>query len=165
MGFIGSQSDTSQFVYTSGQTMAYLLLYVDDIILTASFSSALASVSCSFSELFLSQRKYLTEILQGAHMADCNPCNMLVDTLTKLYLTSGPPIADPTLYRSLAGARQYLTFPILDISYVVKWICLFMHDPLAPHFAALKHILRYLRGTLDHSHNVCSASASNAGGC
>ncbi|GJW85345.1 ribonuclease H-like domain-containing protein [Tanacetum coccineum] len=30
-------------------------------------------------------------------------------------------------------------------------VCLFMHDPREPHFSALKQILRYVRGTLDHS--------------
>jgi hypothetical protein len=36
MGFIASITDTSLFVLCSGHDMAYLLLYVDDIIITAS---------------------------------------------------------------------------------------------------------------------------------
>lgn len=63
---------------------------------------------------------------------------------------TGPPVSDPTLYRSLAGALQYLTFTRLDISFAVQQICLFMHDPQEPHLHALKRILRYLWGTLDH---------------
>ncbi|GKC52475.1 ribonuclease H-like domain-containing protein, partial [Tanacetum coccineum] len=51
------------------------------------------------------------------------------------------------LYRSLAGALQYLTFTRPDISYVVQQVCLYMHDPREPHFSALKRILRYIRGT------------------
>jgi hypothetical protein len=35
-GFTASTSDTSLFVYKEGADIAYLLLYVDDIILTAS---------------------------------------------------------------------------------------------------------------------------------
>ncbi|GKB05922.1 ribonuclease H-like domain-containing protein [Tanacetum coccineum] len=60
------------------------------------------------------------------------------------------PVSDPTLYRSLAGALQYLTFTRPDISYVVQQICLYMHDPRDPYFTALKRILRYVRGTIDH---------------
>ena len=36
LGFVTSTSDTSLFVLTEGTSLAYLLLYVDDIILTAS---------------------------------------------------------------------------------------------------------------------------------
>ncbi|GJT89223.1 zf-CCHC domain-containing protein [Tanacetum coccineum] len=53
----------------------------------------------------------------------------------------------PYLY-FIAGALQYLTFTRPDISYAVQQVCLYMHDPRAPHFTALKRILRYVRGTL-----------------
>ncbi|GJU96048.1 ribonuclease H-like domain-containing protein [Tanacetum coccineum] len=64
--------------------------------------------------------------------------------------SDGDPVSDPTLYRSLAGALQYLTFTRPDLSYVVQQVCLYMHDPRDPHFTALKRILRYVRGTLDY---------------
>ena len=58
-------------------------------------------------------------------------------------------MADPTAYRSLAGALQYLTFTRPDLTYAVQQICLHMHDPLESHFDALKPLLRYVRGTVD----------------
>ncbi|GJU03858.1 ribonuclease H-like domain-containing protein [Tanacetum coccineum] len=67
-----------------------------------------------------------------------------VDTDSKLS-ADGDPVSDPTLYHSLAGALQYLTFTRLDISYTVQQVCLYMHDPREPHFSALKRILRYIR--------------------
>ena len=57
---------------------------------------------------------------------------------------------DPTTYRSLAGALQYVTFTRLDITYAVQQICVHMHDPREPHLTALKCLLRYLRGTVDY---------------
>lgn len=36
LGFVEAKTDTSLFVYSSGSDMAYLLLYVDDILLCAS---------------------------------------------------------------------------------------------------------------------------------
>jgi hypothetical protein len=39
--FIGAQSDASLFVYQHGSNTAYLLLYVDEIVLTASSTSLL----------------------------------------------------------------------------------------------------------------------------
>ncbi|GJY75845.1 ribonuclease H-like domain-containing protein [Tanacetum coccineum] len=55
------------------------------------------------SGIFLSQKKYATEILERAQMLNCNPCRTPVDTEQKLGL-EGSPITDLTLYRSLAGA-------------------------------------------------------------
>ncbi|WVZ92355.1 hypothetical protein U9M48_038428 [Paspalum notatum var. saurae] len=83
-------------------------------------------------------------------MTYCNPCSTPVDTQAKLSEDAGAPIADPTAYRSLAGALQYLTFTRPDITYAVQQVCLHMHDPREPHLTALKRLLRYLRGTVDH---------------
>ena len=57
-------------------------------------------------------------------------------------------MADPTAYRSLAGALQYLTFTRSDLTYAVQQVCLHMHDPRESHLAALKRFLRYVRGTV-----------------
>ncbi|GJS90249.1 ribonuclease H-like domain-containing protein, partial [Tanacetum coccineum] len=69
--------------------------------------------------LFLSQRKYALQLLERAYMVHCNPSRTPVDTESKL----GPE-----------GVPQ---------------VCLYMHDPREPHFAALKRILRYVRGTVN----------------
>ncbi|GJU23803.1 retrovirus-related pol polyprotein from transposon TNT 1-94 [Tanacetum coccineum] len=89
----------------------------------------------------LSQRKYATEILDPTHMVNCNPSRTPIDTESKLG-DDGDPVSDPTLYCSLAGSLQYLTFTHPDISYAVQQVCLFMYDPRKPHFSALKRILR-----------------------
>jgi len=44
LGFVPSVSDTSLFVYKDGASTAYLLLYVDDIVLTASSTDLLLSI-------------------------------------------------------------------------------------------------------------------------
>ncbi|GJZ24641.1 ribonuclease H-like domain-containing protein [Tanacetum coccineum] len=135
--------DTSLFVYHRGLDIAYLLLYEDDIILTASSTALLQriitllhsefamtdlgsfnyflgiSAQRSTSGLFLSQHKFAEEILERAHMQHCNPCRTLVDTKSKLG-SDGDPVSDPTLYRSMAGALQYLTFTRPNISYAVQ---------------------------------------------
>ncbi|GJY54751.1 ribonuclease H-like domain-containing protein [Tanacetum coccineum] len=107
------------------------------------------SAQRSASGLFLSQSKFPEEILERAHMQNYNPCRTLVDTESKLG-SDGDPVSDPTLYRSLAGALQYLTFTRPELSYAIQQVCLYMHDPRDPHFTALKRILCNVRGTLDH---------------
>jgi len=89
------------------------------------------------------------DILDRAGMADCKPCSTPVDTNPKVAAADGAPVDDASDFRSLAGALQYLTFTRPDIAYAVQQVCLHMHDPRAPHLAALKRILRYVRGTLD----------------
>lgn len=168
-GFCGSVCDQSIFVYQSGSETAYLPL--DDIILTASTDALLCrfidlmkrefamsdlgplhhflgiNFTRSSSGLFLSQSLCAQDIIACISMTKCNPVSTPVDTDSKLSATYGPAVSDPTLYRSLAGALQYLTFTRPDIAYAVQQVCLFMHDP---QMHALKRIIRYLQGTTNH---------------
>ncbi|GKA95166.1 ribonuclease H-like domain-containing protein [Tanacetum coccineum] len=111
VGFHHSRCGSSLFIFHQRNDTAYLLLYVDDIVLTASSSDLL--------RMFLSQKKYEVEILERAGMVHCNPSRTPVDTESKLG-TTGDVVFDPTLYRSLACSLQYLTFTRPDISYVVQ---------------------------------------------
>ncbi|GJW65041.1 ribonuclease H-like domain-containing protein [Tanacetum coccineum] len=77
------------------------------------------SVTLDSSRMFLSQKKYAVEILERVGMVHCNPSRTPVDTESKLG-TTGDVVSDPTLYRSLAGSLQYLTFTRPDISYAVQ---------------------------------------------
>ncbi|GKA18175.1 ribonuclease H-like domain-containing protein [Tanacetum coccineum] len=93
-------------------------------------------------------------------MVNCNPSRTPIDTESKLG-SNGDPVSDPTLYRSLAGSLQYLTFTRPDIFYAIQQVCLYMHDPREPHFLALKRILRYVRGTLDYGLQLFSSSTTD----
>ncbi|GKE82236.1 ribonuclease H-like domain-containing protein, partial [Tanacetum coccineum] len=132
VGFSSSRCDSSLFIYQNGSEVAYLLIYVDDIVLTASSTNLLRriisslykefdmtdlgalnyflgiSVTRDSTGMFLSQKKYALELLKRAHMANCNPTRTSVDTESKLG-SDGDPISDPTLYRSLAdfGLQLY----------------------------------------------------------
>lgn len=87
--------------------------------------------------LFLSQKKYAEEIIDRAGMASCKPCPTTVDTKPKMRAKTSTPFEDLSLYRSLAGALQYLTFTRPGISYAVQQICLFMHNPMDDHMHTL----------------------------
>jgi hypothetical protein len=127
LGFVEAKTDTSLFVFHRGQDTAYLLLYVDDIVLTASSTDLLRrliaalqqefsmkdlgelhhflgmQVQRTTSGLFLSQHQYMLDILDRAGMADSKPCSTPVDLNPKLS-ADGAPLSDPTDFRSLAGA-------------------------------------------------------------
>ncbi|GJV46792.1 ribonuclease H-like domain-containing protein [Tanacetum coccineum] len=110
--------------------------------------------------MFLSQKKYAVEILKRASMVHYNPSQTPVDTESKLG-TTGDVVSNPTLYRSLAGSLQYLTFTSPDISYAIQQVCLHMHDPREPHFSALKQILRCVLGCLDYGLQLFSSSTTD----
>nr|GEX52452.1 MAK10-like protein [Tanacetum cinerariifolium] len=85
-----------------GMDTAYLLLYIDDIVLTPSFETSLRQIIASLhqefsmkdfgslnyffgifvlrdsSRMFLSQKKYAVEILKKAHMVNCNLVGLLL---------------------------------------------------------------------------------------
>ena len=88
--------------------------------------------------LFLSQHTYGRDIIERAGMSFCKSISTPIDTTSKLSAHHSPPVADPSLFRSLAGALQYLTFTRPDISYAIQQICLHMHDPQESHLTALK---------------------------
>ncbi|GJZ44895.1 ribonuclease H-like domain-containing protein [Tanacetum coccineum] len=181
VGFSHSRCDSSLFIYRLGTNTTYLLLYVDDIVLTASSDILLQPIIRSLhqefdmtdlgpfnnflgiyvthdsSGLFLSQKKYAIKILEKAHMVNCNPSQTPIDTESKLW-GDGDPVSDPTLYRSLAGSVQYLIFTRPDIFYAVQQVCLYMHDLREPHFNTLKWILRYIRDTLAYGLQLFSSS-------
>jgi hypothetical protein len=176
--------DTSLFILWSGSDTAYLLLYVDDIIVIASSPSFLQrlldklhsefamidlgdlhyflgmSVCRSPNGLFLSQRQYALDILECAGMTDCHSSPTPVDTSSNLSTTDGDLLLDATDYRSLAGRLQYLRLTCPDISYAVQQICLHIHAPRTPHLALVKRVLRYIRGTLDFGLQLRASSST-----
>jgi hypothetical protein len=111
LGFAALVTDTSLFVLRSGSHTAYLLVYVDDIIVTASSSGFLqrildrlhsefamtdlgdlhyflgVSVTRSSDGLFLSQRQYVADLLQRAGMAECHSSLTPICTQSKLSAT------------------------------------------------------------------------------
>jgi hypothetical protein len=109
-------------------------------------------------DLFLSQKKYVEDILIQAGMSSCKSCPTPVDTKSKMSAAHSVPYEDPSLYRSLAGALQYLTFTRPDISYAVQQICLFMHNPMETHMHALRRILRYIQGTCHYGLHLYPSS-------
>jgi hypothetical protein len=185
LGFLEAKSDTSLFIFRRDSDTVYLLLYVDDIILTASSTELLCrtisalqqeftmkdlgllhhflgiTVECRSVGLFLHQHTYTLYILKRVVMTDCKPCTTPVDLQEKLAGDSEPPVEDASQFRSIAGALQYLTFTRPDITYTVQPIFLHMHNPRELHLTAMKRILRYLQGMPDYGLLLRRSSGSD----
>lgn len=64
-------------------------------------------------------------------------------------MTDGELLADPSEYRSMVGALQYLTMTRPDLTYAVHLVSQFMHAPRTTHLSAVKRIYSYFIGTVD----------------
>ena len=69
---------------------------------------------------------------------------------TRLLPHDGIALTNPTKYRSMVGALQYLTFTCPNLAFSVHQLCQFMSSPTSAHLEAAKRVLRYVRGTLTH---------------
>jgi hypothetical protein len=174
LGFTPSLADPSLFLYRQGITVIYLLLYVDDIIVTGNTPSAIQSllhqlgtefdikdlgqlkyflglqIEYRSSGFFVHQHKYAFDLLAKFNMSTCKPCPTPFVSLSRLCKDEGTPLQDPTPFRSMVGGLQYLTFTRPDLSFVINHICQFMHRPTDQHLIVAKRILRYVQGSLSH---------------
>lgn len=100
--------------------------------------------------LFLSQKKFISDLLFKAKMKHAKSISTPMVSGSVLSAYHGERFDDVRLYRSIVGALQYVTLTRLEITYSVNKVCQFMHFPNQIHWQAVKRILRYLTGTIDH---------------
>ncbi|XP_021997220.1 uncharacterized mitochondrial protein AtMg00810-like [Helianthus annuus] len=170
-GFSCSHADTSLFVFRKESHIMYLLVYVDDLILTGNNDTAITTfishlhhefaikyhgdlnyflgleVLYTHTGLFLTQAKYAADILLHAQLLEAKPVSTPLAP-HESFSANGVPYSDPTLYRSLLGALWYLTITRPDISYAVNQLSQFLHHPTVDHFRAVKRLLRYVKDTI-----------------
>jgi histone deacetylase 1/2 len=108
--------------------------------------------------LMLRQHKYILDILTRAGMTSCKPVDTPVSP-SKVTLLPDHSFSDPTRFHQIVGALQYLTFTHLDICFAVNRVCQFMHAPTDSHWAAVKRILRYLKGTTSYGFHITRGSS------
>ena len=99
---------------------------------------------------FIGQEKNVVEILKRFRMEDCKPMAIPLASNWRKIDASGSDGFDPTLYRQLIKSLMYLVNTRLDISFVFNSLSQFMVDPQRVHWTASKHILRYIKGTVEY---------------
>lgn len=174
-------------VYTKKKKGSVLIIgvYVDDLIVTGNHNDEVMKFKQQMSKEFemsdlgmlsyylgievnqhkdgltLKQTNYAISILKKAGMFDCNPCKYPMEP--KLQLTKdeeGEPV-DPTLYRSIIGGLRYLTHTRPDIAHSVGIVSRFMERPTKQHQQAVKHILRYIKGTTEYGLSYTKGGKKN----
>jgi hypothetical protein len=120
--FKGSLVDTSLFIYLHGSVQVYMLVYVDDIIITSTHPAVISTLILKLQQefplkdlgpfsFFLGssylyylwssslQTKYILKLLRKAHMADSKPSKSPCVLGSKLSRYTSDPLADPIAYR------------------------------------------------------------------
>ena len=98
-------------------------------------------------EIFISQEKYLEDLLKRFQMNNCKPISTPMAFNEKLHLDDGAEKVDARNYRSLVGSLIYLTNTRPNIVQPINLISRFMNEPSKTHLKAAKRILCYLKCT------------------
>lgn len=170
-GYNQSKTDYSLFTRENEKGFIAILVYVDDLIITGSSMDMISQAKeylkghfnmkhmgelryflgieadRSDAGIFMSQRKYIMDILHEYHMEGCKPLKLPMDAHVKLIHTSGTPLPNPEKYQRLIGKLIYLTITRPDISFIVHVLSQFMHAPSSAHYQAAIRVLRYLAGS------------------
>jgi hypothetical protein len=156
LGFIPSKADISLFIYIKASITIYVLVYVDDIIVVSSSSCAVDALHANLKNdfalkdlgnlhyflgievkhtsdgLLLTQEKYSSDLLRHIGMMACKEATTPLSTSTKLSTHGGGEALDSTdvmKYRNVVGALQYLTLRRPDLSFAIRYVNTFIHQP------------------------------------
>jgi Reverse transcriptase (RNA-dependent DNA polymerase) len=196
--FIISNSDHSLFIKKDHTCITVILVYVDDVIITGNNEKSIREIkrqlkdkfdikdlghlkyflgieiAHSNGEMFLSQRKYVLDLLKETGKLGCKPVSTPIDSKYKLNSEDGEPLENIDQFQRLVGKLIYLTVTRPDISFMVSQVSQFTHTPRTSHLEAINRVLRYLKRTPgkgilmrnNDSNEICAyADADWAGSC
>ncbi|RVW44121.1 Retrovirus-related Pol polyprotein from transposon RE2 [Vitis vinifera] len=158
LGFFNSKSNNSLFIYNQDDILFYVLVYVDDLILTGNNNQFLQNVVKSLGDkfslkelsdlhyflgvefipvnqgLFPSQNRYVHDLLRRLKMTGAKKVQTPMSVSTKLLLNDGTASCNATKYRNTIGSLQYLSLTRPDIGFAVNRLAQFMHQPTIFHW-------------------------------
>lgn len=171
-GYKQSQGDhTLFFKHSSEGGVTALLVYVDDIIVTGNDEKEkrdlkgrlvkefeikelgrlkyFLGIEVAYSKqgIFISQQKYILDLLTETGKIGCKPMSTPTEPNSKLGKAKEEPPVDKAMYQRLVGKLIYLSHTRPDIAYAVSLISQFMHDPRESHLQVAYRVLHYLKGT------------------
>ena len=187
-GYKHSENDYSLFFKKTADSVVFVAVYVDDILVTGSdegeicvlkeflditfkikdlgFASYFLGLEVLQSPqgLILTQRKYTMGLLKEFDCTHSSGAVTPLDCSIKLHTDIGDVLSEPTLYRKLVGKLNFLTHTRPDIAFAVQHLSQFLQTPRVPHLQAAVHVLRYLKteptlGVLLHTDSELSMLA------
>ena len=169
-GYNQGQSDhTLFFKRFPGNLITILIVYVDDIIVTGNYEKEVErlkgvlnrefevkdlgplryflgmEVARSTKGIYISQRKYVIDLLKETGMIGCKPSDTPMDPYNKIGSKGNFGPVDKGRYQRLVGKLIYLSHTRPDISFAVSLVSQYMHNPTEEHQEAVNRILKYLK--------------------
>ena len=169
-----TRSTSNHFVFyhhiSLGQCI-YLIVYVDDIVITGSDQDDIQKLKQHIfshfqtkdlrklkyflgieiaqfnSDVVMSQKKYVLDILEEIGMLDCKPADTHMDPNIRLVPGQAEPLRDPRRYPRLVRRLNYLTITRLNISFPVSVVSHFLQSPCDSHWDVVIYILHFSKGT------------------
>jgi hypothetical protein len=173
LGFSKSIADPNLYIKVVKNHHVILVLYVDDLFLTGEehlIAQTKREISTEFEmkdvglmhyffglevwqrpdEIFLSQGKYVVDVLHRFGLLDCKSITTpMISNLKKLHnQATGLDPEDPTIYRQIIGSLMYLVHTRPDNCYTVNSLSQFMCEPKHIHMVVAQHILIYVWRTI-----------------
>jgi hypothetical protein len=168
MGYQQSNADHTLFFKHCSGKITILVVYVDDIVITGDDDKEIShlkemlsksfevkdlgylhyflgiEVAYGIQGIYLSQRKYVLDLLAETGMLNCRPAITPVESNHRTLAEFGDPV-DKHQYQRLVGRLIYLSHTRPDIAYAVSVVSRYMHDPRTGHLDIVNRILRYLK--------------------
>lgn len=185
LSFLSSKVDKYLFLKITPKSSLYILVYVDDIIITQSSESEVEKliqllnkafslkylgeldyfqgikVTKSVDGLLLTQRKYILDLLKKVQMENANSFLTPMITGQRLTAHEGDPFDDGKLYRSIVKGLQHATITKPETAYSVNKVSQFIQSPLNSYWKAVKRILCYLKGTITYGLKLSRSNQLN----
>lgn len=158
--------DTHTHIENKSSVTIFVLIYVDDIIVTISLDHAISILLKDLNDYFpikymgelhfflsievkrisghllLTQGQYAHDLLAKVGMLECKAAPTPLYPSEPLSLHEGTLLGpeDNSRYRSVVGALQYLTLTRPDLSFSVNKVCQYLHALTTAHWTTAKHI-------------------------
>ncbi|GAA0171785.1 transmembrane signal receptor [Lithospermum erythrorhizon] len=104
-------------------------------------------VACNQEGIFLSQRKYVLDVISEAGLLGARPVHFPMEQNHCLGSSTSAPLQDVGRYRRLVGRLIYFLFIRPDLSFVVHVLSQFLHEPRQDHWTVVLRIVKYLKGS------------------
>ena len=174
IGFIKSVNDQAVYISNIKGDRILVGVYVDDLIITGSKPQRIEEFKFSMktkydmtdfgllnsylgveviqskSEIRLCQPNYALKVLKEFNMEECNSAKTPMECCLSLSRVGEGEEVDSTCFRKMNGCLRYLTLTRPDLIYSVSYLSRFMSKLYSDHMAAVKRVLRYVKGTTEY---------------
>ncbi|KAD5507479.1 hypothetical protein E3N88_15182 [Mikania micrantha] len=174
LGFSRCPQEHAVYSRNTGAEVLIVGIYVDDMIVTGSSVDGIKRFKVQMQHQFemsdlgslsyylgieviqkngnitLSQSTYAKNLLEKVGKQECNPVRIPMEPKLQFNENDEVEKVNPTEYKSIIGSLRYLLHTRPDLAYAVGIVSRHMEGPTTQHLQAVKHILRYVRGTVNH---------------